>query len=82
MKLTPEIIIAAGGYAEMSPVDILLQMGMVSSKNEARRLIEQGAMKFNGQKVSNWLETLEVRPDTLIQLGKKRFGIIDKIVSK
>lgn len=34
-------------------IDILLRLGFVSSKSEARRLIRQGAVKFNDKKIAS-----------------------------
>ncbi len=56
-------------------VDLLVQARLVESKGEAKRLIEQGGVKINGEKVSNTnVEVkLEVDKNTLFQVGKRRF---------
>jgi tyrosyl-tRNA synthetase len=51
-------------------VDILLKNDLVSSKNEARRLIQQGAVSCDGERVSS--EDWVVRPGVL-KVGKRRF---------
>ena len=52
-------------------VDLLMFTGLASSKGEARRLIEQGGVKINGQKVS---ET-----STGIQFNEKSFVIENRL---
>lgn len=51
-------------------VDVLVNSGTVSSKSEARRLIEQGGVELDGNKVSD--PTTEVSAGTL-KVGKHRF---------
>jgi len=50
--------------------DILLKVNLVSFKNQARRLIEQGGVSFNGQKVSadRWLIQ-----EGVLKVGKRGF---------
>ena len=54
-------------------VDLLKRAGAVSSTSEARRLIEQGALSLNGQKVTDF--NLKVSPGhaSLLKAGKKKF---------
>jgi tyrosyl-tRNA synthetase len=52
---------------------LLRDLGLATSGSEARRLIEQGAVKINGQKV---LSEQVVRSDlagAVVQVGKRRF---------
>lgn len=52
--------------------DLLVESGMASSKNEARRLIEQGGVKIDLQKVS---ADFEINPEKtfVVQAGKRKF---------
>ena len=52
--------------------DLLLAAGLVSSKNEARRLIEQGGAKLDGEKITDNREIAIDREMTL-QAGKRKF---------
>lgn len=54
-------------------VDLLLQTGMVESKGEAKRLIEQGGVKLNGEKASNTSAEIEVSGEMILQVGKRKF---------
>ncbi|MDR0723854.1 MAG: tyrosine--tRNA ligase [Endomicrobium sp.] len=52
--------------------DILAQSAVVPSKNEARRLIEQGAVKIDSKKVENDF-IVDIDKEFIIQAGKRKF---------
>jgi len=55
-------------------VDLLVDNGLASSKGEARRLIEQGGVKVNGEKVTATNAEIPIPPDgILIQVGKRNY---------
>ncbi|MDR1087118.1 MAG: tyrosine--tRNA ligase [Endomicrobium sp.] len=58
--------------------ELLVKSGMVSSKNEAKRLIEQGAIKIGSQKVKGDL-SLDFSKSFILQAGKRK---LKKIISK
>jgi tyrosyl-tRNA synthetase len=61
----------AGG---VSPVwRVLKEAGLVSSTSEARRMIQQGAVEVDHQRVTSTDETLTPGKEYLIQVGKRRF---------
>lgn len=47
--------------------------GTVSSNGEARRLIQQGAVKLNGEKVANPDLEIPAKGEVIIQAGKRKF---------
>jgi len=51
---------------------LLIDSSMVSSKNEARRLIEQGGVKINSEKI-NSDEEIEIKNEIIMQAGKRKF---------
>lgn len=51
-------------------VDVLLETGLVESKSEARRVIEQGGVRMNDEVVK--VMDLEVTPGAIIQKGKRQ----------
>ncbi len=59
-------------------VELLEKQNLVSSRSEARRLIRQGAVKIDGNRVSD--ENLKFNPknNSVIQVGKRRFLKIKK----
>lgn len=65
-----ETQIAAGVY---NLAELLAQTALAPSKKEAKRLIEQGGVKLNGEKVSNTNAEIELKDEILLQVGKRRF---------
>ena len=60
---------------EMNVLDLMSAAGMVRSKGEARRLVQQGGVRLNGETVADGAQT-SVSPnggESIIQVGKKRF---------
>ena len=57
-----------------SLVSTMKEIGLCASTSEARRLITQGAVKLDGQVVENIGCNLLANTETLIQVGKRRFG--------
>ncbi|MGB7201056.1 MAG: tyrosine--tRNA ligase [Pyrinomonadaceae bacterium] len=54
--------------------DLLVATGLASSKGEARRLIEQGGVKVNGEKASAANAEIMIDDDgVLLQVGKRKF---------
>jgi tyrosyl-tRNA synthetase len=47
---------------------------LAASKGEARRLIDQGGVRINGEKASNAAAEITIGSEpTLIQVGKRKF---------
>jgi tyrosyl-tRNA synthetase len=55
--------------------DALVRLGLVASKNEARRLIAQGGAKVDGEKAGDDM-TLVVDCEVRVSAGKKKHGIL------
>lgn len=55
------------------PVLLLVNLGAASSNSEARRLVEQGAVKIDGAKIVDDKATIAVCAGMVIQVGKRRF---------
>ena len=63
--------IDAGSY---KLAELIVSTGLAASKGEARRLIEQGGVKVNGEKASNNGADVTVgNQATLLQVGKRKF---------
>jgi tyrosyl-tRNA synthetase len=58
---------------EMLIIDIIFESKMSSSKSEARRLIKQGAVSIDGEKIDNPNLTLTSNNICVIKVGKRRF---------
>ncbi len=58
---------------EMLIIDIIFESKMSSSKSEARRLIKQGAVSIDGEKIDNPNLALTTDNICVIKVGKRRF---------
>ena len=68
---TPDEIPEFKPEGEPVLLDVLVDSGLVSSKSQARRLIQQNGVKIDGEPVSDPYQNLE--PPVIIQVGKRRF---------
>ena len=66
----PEIEVAAG---EIGVVDLLVAC-FGGSKSEARRMVEQGAVAVDGDKVSDAMANVEARDGMTVKMGKRRWA--------
>ena len=53
--------------------ELLNETNLAASKKEAKRLIEQGGVKLNGEKVSDTNAEIELKDELLLQVGKRKF---------
>lgn len=67
-ELTPTLVLEPG---EHDVIEVLVQAGLAASNSEARRLLDQGGVKHNQQKVTAPKMTLA--KGDLLQAGKRRF---------
>lgn len=69
-----EIDIYKSDKKEWKLIDLLSETGLVSSKSEARRLIQGGGVRVDEKKVSNIDEVLKLsNKEVLLQVGKRKF---------
>jgi tyrosyl-tRNA synthetase len=54
-------------------VDVLALTGMVTSKGEARRLIQGGGASIDGEKVQDINDTIDLSSPKIIKAGKRKF---------
>ena len=52
---------------------VLAELGLASSRADARRLLGQGAVRVNGDQVTSEEFPLDALKDALLQVGKRRF---------
>ncbi len=62
--------------AELSIADLLVRSGLVSSKGEARRQVEQKAVRVDDVLIENPLATVPLRDGLVLQKGKRHFAKI------
>ncbi len=54
-------------------VDLLAEAGLAPSKSQARRLIQQGGVKLDGEKVSSIESEVVVNDTRVLQVGRRQF---------
>jgi tyrosyl-tRNA synthetase len=69
----PECTVAAVGGGLMIG-NLLKEAGLVSSTSEAMRLIRQGAVRVDGERVSDTGLTMGAGEEHVLQVGKRRFA--------
>jgi tyrosyl-tRNA synthetase len=57
-------------------IPLLVQAGLAPSNSEARRLIQQGAVRVDGERVSEVTTHLTAGESHLLQVGRRRFARI------
>ena len=66
------LVTAPGG--RLPVVTLLRMLGLVSSNSEARRMIAQGAVEVDGEKISNAEAELHGGSPRMVRVGKRRFS--------
>jgi len=67
----PEDIPTFNNQPENTVVDIMLTAGLAKSRNEARRLIEQKGVRFEGNVIEDPMDTIS--GNGVLQVGKRHF---------
>jgi tyrosyl-tRNA synthetase len=57
----------------MNVVDLLTETGLATSKGEARRLVEQGGVSIDSQRIGNANEEVNTKREFVLKVGKRRF---------
>lgn len=79
-ELPEEIVEITREAGEVALLDVLVEANLVPSKSEARRQVEQNAVKVNGEVVSDVKAMVQVTKDgVLLQKGKRSFA---KVVAR
>ncbi len=63
----------------MSIIDVMMKTGLVPSKTEARRLVNQNAVQLDGKKIDDINAMIAFEPDRRypMKIGKRKFAIIE-----
>jgi tyrosyl-tRNA synthetase len=69
----PEIAVS-GGAAGVSITQVLKQANLTASTSEALRLIEQGGVRINGEKLTDKALALKTGEKVVVQVGKRKFA--------
>ncbi|MFE8701526.1 tyrosine--tRNA ligase [Cytobacillus sp. FJAT-54145] len=66
------------GDREIPVIDLLVDLQLLSSKSEARRMIENKGVKINGDRVQDTKLTVSITEGLIIQVGKRKFVKINR----
>jgi tyrosyl-tRNA synthetase len=72
----PVIRLAAGENEPIGLVPLLVRAGLAPSNSEARRLIQQGAVRVDGERANDINACLTANEAHLLQVGRRRFARI------
>ena len=67
----PEFLWSQG---EVDIVTLLKEAGLVASKGEARRMIQQGGVRLNAEKVTDVSLNVALKDPVILQCGKRKFA--------
>jgi len=65
-KLNPDIL-------EIEILDLIVQVGFAPSKGEARRLVSQGGVTIDGEKINDIKEKIQLNIPRILKVGKRNF---------
>jgi tyrosyl-tRNA synthetase len=69
----PEFKMSAGQLAEMNLVQLLVKTNLSTSNGEARRLIQQGGLSIDGNKIEDINAKAPSLPEFIVKAGKRKF---------
>ncbi len=72
---------ASSPESSLSIIDVMMRTGLVPSKTEARRLVNQNAVQLDGKKIEdiNAMITFEPKRRYPMKIGKRKFAIIELV---
>lgn len=73
-KGIPDDIESVKIESEVNILDLLVKLGFVQSKGEAKRLIQGGGVKLDGEKLSDMAYVVKPNMDVVLQAGKRKFA--------
>lgn len=77
-KGIPDDIEEVSGMNGKGIIDVLMELKFVQSKGEAKRLIQGGGVKLNGEKIADMAYVLDFEEDVVLQAGKRKFAKLVK----
>ena len=74
----PELAISVSNDS-IGIVELLTEAKLVASKSEARRMIDQGGVSVDGNKIDDDKAVIELHRDVIIKVGKRKFLKVSKV---
>jgi len=68
-----EEVSLSGEIKEVNILDLILKVNFAPSKGEARRLIQQGGVTVNGEKVDDIAAIIKLDGEKILKVGKRKF---------
>lgn len=59
--------------SEINILDLLLLVNFAPSKGEAKRLVQQGGVSIDGEKVSDVHQNIKIKSGMILKVGKRKF---------
>ncbi len=63
---------------QINIVQLLTNCKLVHSNSEGRRMIQQGAVKIDGEKITDKNKVIQLNPGMVIQVGKRKFAKLNE----
>ncbi len=64
---------AEAGLNDSNILDLIVMVGFAPSKGEARRLVQQGGVTIDGEKISDIAASVKFDQDKILKVGKRNF---------
>ena len=61
------------GKEEISIIDLILEVKFAPSKSEAKRLVSQGGVSLNGEKIEDINHSVKLNGEKILKVGKRKF---------
>ena len=62
-----------GNNKEINILDLIVLVNFAPSKGEARRLVQQGGVSIDGDKISDVQQVVSVKSGVVLKVGKRKF---------
>jgi len=74
----PEVTLDKAAYenGEANIVNLIFDLKLADSKGDARRSVQQGAVKVNEEKIADINASISLADDMVVQVGKRKFAKI------
>lgn len=69
----PEVMVELPVERDASLLDVVHSSKALSSRSEARRLIEQGGVEYDGKKLTDPYQTVMIIKPTVLRIGKRNY---------
>lgn len=66
------------GASELNIVDIIVEAKLAVSKSDARRLVEQGGVSINDERIDDPQKEIKIESGLILKVGKRNFVRIEK----